>query len=363
MSTQGGVSDRENVALWVNQKSEVDARPGASGYDIGEAEVLVEVRFSGINPADVSHAQFGFADCVAGYDFAGYVLQSGRLHAERFKPGDRVCGFAAPLKDKLPQYGTHQLYHVARDRISIVPDDVDLDKAAALPVVLHTAADLVFNILELPWYPSNSVTFETTPLLIWGGASMVGFLAIQFAKKANCFPIFTTASAANHTALLAAGATRCFDYHDPDVTIKIKEVAKQYSSRGLMYVIAAVGAGQGGIPSMPLCEECCERPDRTSFATAIPPSGDSKQKWTLAYACRNVVHPWSPFDPIVQPNYEWHYRNIRAAEWAIANIGNGVVLPPVEIVSTVDAAREKLLSSAAGSTSFRKYVLKHPLQL
>lgn len=356
------MQDREGLALWVNQKSEVDARPGASSYEIGEAEVLVEVHFSGVNPADVSHAQFGFADCVAGYDFAGCVLQSGRLHAGRFKPGDGVCGFAAPLKDKPPQYGTHQLYHVARDRISIVPENVALDKAAALPVVVHTAADLVFNILELPFHPSSSGTHETTAILIWGGASMVGFFAIQFARKANCFPIFTTASPANHDALLAAGATKCFDYHDPDVTAKIKDAVKQYSSHGLMHVIAAVGPGQGDVPSMPLCEECCERPDKASFATAIPPSGDTKHKWTLAYACRNAVHPWSPSDPLVQPNYEWHYRNIRAAEWAIANIGDGVVLPPVEILSTVDAAREKLLFSAGGNTSFRKYVLKHPLQ-
>lgn len=53
-------------------------------YEPLPTEVLVEVQFSGINPADLAHPKLGFTDCVAGYDFSGVVMQAGASKADKF---------------------------------------------------------------------------------------------------------------------------------------------------------------------------------------------------------------------------------------------------------------------------------------
>jgi NADPH:quinone reductase-like Zn-dependent oxidoreductase len=40
-------------------------------YEPLSTEILVEVHFSGVNPADLAHPKLGFNNCVAGYDFSG----------------------------------------------------------------------------------------------------------------------------------------------------------------------------------------------------------------------------------------------------------------------------------------------------
>ena len=67
-------------------------------------------------------------------------------------------------------------------------------------------------------------------ILIWSGSTSVGQYTIQLAKAAGCF-VITTASSARHSYLKELGDNVCFDYKDPDVVAKIKEVVKD----GLTY--------------------------------------------------------------------------------------------------------------------------------
>lgn len=351
----------KSPAICFDGESQLHIRSIDQEYVPGDTEVLVEVKFSGVNPADVLHGQGGLYESVAGYDFAGIVVKVGPLQECRFKPGDRVYGFAPPRKDLPAQYGAHQAFHVARDRINLVPDGVTLEEASILPIVTNTAADMIFNILGLP-FDGPPFGQRGPPLLIWGGASIVGYFSIQFAKKAGCYPILTTASVANHPALLEAGATQCFDYHDFDAVEQIRAAVKKFSSQGLAHVLAAVGPGQGDTLSMPVCESCCENPETAMFATAIPAAGDIKQKWTMTFACRNIVNPWGSEEPILQPHYEWHLRNIKAMDWAVGHIRDGFILPPIEVISKADKALDIMNNSAAGKSSFKKYALKHPLK-
>lgn len=59
-------------------------------------------------------------------------------------------------------------------------------------------------------------------ILIWGGATTVGSIAIQLAKKIYGLKVITTASPGNKDFLVNLGADAVFDYHDKEVIGKIK---------------------------------------------------------------------------------------------------------------------------------------------
>lgn len=72
-----------------------------------------------------------------------------------------------------------------------------------------------------PWAPAQ--TSPTGPVLIWGGSSSLGLGAISLIKLSNpSIPIIATASPHNHELLKSRGVAAVFDYHDSDVSDKIK---------------------------------------------------------------------------------------------------------------------------------------------
>ena len=61
-------------------------------------------------------------------------------------------------------------------------------------------------------------------MLIWGGATAVGQLILQLAKKMHGYTkIFVVASRKHEKQLKAYGADELFDYHDADVLPQIKK--------------------------------------------------------------------------------------------------------------------------------------------
>lgn len=64
-----------------------------------------------------------------------------------------------------------------------VPESISLEAAATLPCGLLTTGLSLFKFLELPIpklpYEENK---DCTPLLVYGGSTASGTLAIQFAK-------------------------------------------------------------------------------------------------------------------------------------------------------------------------------------
>ena len=74
--------------------------------------------------------------------------------------------------------------------------------------------------------PLNKAENKDDYILIWGGATATGILAIQVAKLIYGIKVITTASLRNHPLLLSLGADHVFDYSDENVVQKIKEVGK-----------------------------------------------------------------------------------------------------------------------------------------
>lgn len=78
----------------------------------------------------------------------------------------------------------------------------------------------------MTWEPSKAQRDQ--PILFWGGATAVGQMLIQLAKKLNGFSKIIVVASRKHEKLLKEyGADELFDYHDADV---IEQIKKKYNN-------------------------------------------------------------------------------------------------------------------------------------
>jgi NADPH:quinone reductase-like Zn-dependent oxidoreductase len=97
-----------------------------------------------------------------------------------------------------------------------------------------TAVQCLFHTprLTLKGHP-ESIPHESAPwVLIYSGATSVGQYAVQLARLSG-YRVVTTASPKNFALLKSLGADVVFDYHDRDVSQKIKLATGDDLSFGL----------------------------------------------------------------------------------------------------------------------------------
>ncbi|KAJ1523085.1 hypothetical protein HK096_001880, partial [Nowakowskiella sp. JEL0078] len=75
-------------------------------------------------------------------------------------------------------------------------------------------------------------------MLVWGGASSVGSMAVQAAKLFG-FTVYATASEKHHNYLKSLGASKVFDYKDKHVVESIVKAAKEDGVRVQFGYLAA----------------------------------------------------------------------------------------------------------------------------
>ncbi len=163
-------------------------------------EVLVKVVFAGVNPIDVkTRAGLGWAASqnkdklpwVPGYDISGQVVAYGE-GCERFNAGQNVAGFIGfPLQGG----GYSQYVCVPESELSLVPDSITLEAAAALPLAGQTAVQAL----------DKGGVKEGQRVLILAGAGGVGHIAVQVAVAAKA-EVFTTCSDVNLDYMATLGA-------------------------------------------------------------------------------------------------------------------------------------------------------------
>jgi NADPH:quinone reductase-like Zn-dependent oxidoreductase len=191
-------------------------------------EALIHVEWTASTPLDLHQADGHLLVTppqVLGDGVAGTVISVGP-DAKRLKPGDKVFGFTwRSQKEK-----AHQKYACAAENLlAILPEGFTMQEAVTLGNNFVTAYHtLVMDLgFEFPWPKPNDFVpnNQHAPVLIWGGASSVGQYAIQLLKYFGHTQILTTASPRNHELLTNYGATKCFDYNEPDVVEQILEYA------------------------------------------------------------------------------------------------------------------------------------------
>ncbi|WP_328495312.1 NAD(P)H-quinone oxidoreductase [Streptomyces sp. NBC_00414] len=176
----------------------------------GEGEVLVEVVASAVNRADLLQRQ-GFYDPPPGASPYPGLECSGRVAAlgpgtSGWEVGDEVCAL-------LSGGGYAEKVVVPAGQLLPVPEGVDLDKAAALPEVSCTVWSNVFMISHLR--PGET-------LLVHGGSSGIGTMAIQLAKAVGAKVAVTAGSKAKLDFCAELGADVLVNYREQDFVEEIK---------------------------------------------------------------------------------------------------------------------------------------------
>lgn len=190
-----------------------------------DEQVLVKVAAAGMNRADLNAAKgAGVAtkDSLGkpiGMEWAGEVVAVGSKVSD-LRPGDKVMASGS---------GGYAQYAVSDQGRTHKIDGLDLEKAAALPLVLMTAHDAVVT---------NGRFKSGESILVQGASSAVGLMAMQIARLIGAANIFGSSSNSDRRARLAEfGATHAIDPASADWP---KVVLDQTGQKGVELVVDMV---------------------------------------------------------------------------------------------------------------------------
>lgn len=199
--------------------------------EISDHEILIKSKAFAVNPTDWKHVDFKFGQKgdILGSDVSGIVEKVG-AKVENFKVGDYVSSFI--VGNVSPKNGAWAEYVAANPLGTVKYPKLVLDpsKTSSGPITtFEGAASVTLGLVTVGYsfayslkIPENFV--EGDFILVWGGATATGILAVQLAKLIYGLRVVTTASPKNHEYLKSLGAEYVFDYNDDKVIDKIKEV-------------------------------------------------------------------------------------------------------------------------------------------
>ena len=186
--------------------------------DITAQEVLVQVAAAGLNRADLMQRQ-GFyppppgASSYPGMEVSGTISALGS-DVTGWRVGDQVCAL-------LSGGGYAEQVAVPATQLLPVPDGVSLVDAAALPEVVCTVWSNVFMTANLQ--PDQTI-------LIHGGSSGIGTMAIQLARAIGARIAVTAGSGDKLEACRALGAEILINYREQDFAQVLADATKGHGA-------------------------------------------------------------------------------------------------------------------------------------
>ncbi|HEX7188263.1 MAG TPA: NAD(P)H-quinone oxidoreductase [Actinomycetes bacterium] len=196
----------------------------------GPGEVLIDVVASAVNRADLLQRQGHYdpppgSSPYPGLEVSGRVsaLGEGVDAAGGVAVGDEVCAL-------LTGGGYAEKVAVPVAQVLPLPTGVDLVDAAALPEVVATVWSNVFMLGGLR--PGETI-------LVHGGASGIGTMAIQLAREMGAQVIVTAGSAAKLERCRELGAGGLINYRDEDFVSRVRE---ETDGHGADVVLDLIGA-------------------------------------------------------------------------------------------------------------------------
>ncbi|KAH8819904.1 alcohol dehydrogenase-like protein [Xylogone sp. PMI_703] len=247
----------------------------------GPKSVLVRVRAVALNPTDhKTPARVRTAGLTAGCDFAGEVVAVG-AHANeepeacersrRWACGDRVFGVVYGSNPGAPTWGAFAEY-VDADPVMLchVPDGWDWQTAAAVGGSVHGSVALCLFGRETVGLGLDMERLErlsgingvgnedstlakednpplrnedlTKVVLVYGGSTACGTMALQMLRLAGYIPI-TTCSPRNASLVRSYGAVATFDYNTPSCADDIRK----YTRSALGLVLDCISTAQSAV--------------------------------------------------------------------------------------------------------------------
>ncbi|SCE81772.1 NAD(P)H-quinone oxidoreductase [Micromonospora saelicesensis] len=197
--------------------------------EAGPNEVIVDVRASGVNRADLLQRQGHYppppgAPAYPGLECSGVITEVG-AEVAGWAVGQQVCALLAGG-------GYAERVAVPAGQLLPVPacDPVD---AAALPEVACTVWSNLVQVARLG---------AGDTLLVHGGGSGIGTFAIQFGAALGV-TVLTTAREAKHDRLRELGAAHIIDYREQDF---VEEVRRVTDGRGVDVILDIMGGSYLG---------------------------------------------------------------------------------------------------------------------
>lgn len=190
----------------------------------GPQDVLIAVEAISIEGGDLINRRSTpqRSPWIVGYAAAGTIVAVGENVGDR-SVGQRVTAF--------DMQGSHaELWSVPASRTWLVPNDVDMAQAAALPISFGTARHCVITKGRLN---------EGETVLIQAAAGGVGLAAIQLARQAGATVVAVAGGRERQARLTALGAAHVIDRFEQDVA---GEARRLTDGRGVDLVIDPVGS-------------------------------------------------------------------------------------------------------------------------
>lgn len=146
--------------------------------------ILIRTAAIALNPVDAKMAgDFLSPGSIFGFDCSGTVLAVGSAVTKNLKPGDRVCGSADGMSKARPYGGAFAEYvSLPGDLALKIPDGMSFESAAALGTALASAGMALFYSLGIPGELLDKPSEKPYPVLVYGGASATGTMALQLLK-------------------------------------------------------------------------------------------------------------------------------------------------------------------------------------
>jgi NADPH2:quinone reductase len=192
----------------------------------GAGEILIKVEAAGVNRPDVAQRSGSYppppgASDLPGLEVAGEVFALGE-GVRKHKLGDKVMSLVAG--------GGYAQYCIAQDaQAMVVPSSLTMLEAGATPETLMTVWHNVFERGRLQ--PGETI-------LIHGGSSGIGTMAIQLAKAFGSKVIVTVGTKDKADACLKLGADHAINYKNEDFVAAAKAMT---SGTGPNVILDMVG--------------------------------------------------------------------------------------------------------------------------
>jgi putative PIG3 family NAD(P)H quinone oxidoreductase len=193
----------------------------------GFGEVVIEVAAAGVNRADLLQRQGNYpppagAPGWPGLECSGRVAELGD-GVEGWSIGDEVCAL-------LSGGGYAERVAVPAGQVLPVPDGLDAVSAAALPEVACTVWSNVFMLAGLR---------REETLLVHGGSSGIGTMAIQLAHRLGARVAVTAGSAAKLAACRELGAEVLVNYREEDFVERVRAATDGLGAHVVLDILGA----------------------------------------------------------------------------------------------------------------------------
>jgi NADPH2:quinone reductase len=187
--------------------------------------VIVDVEAISIEGGDTLNRLGGGMEStphIVGYQCAGTITAVGAKVTDRQLGQRVVCTMA---------YGSHaERVAVATGATWVVPDGLDIAKAACVPIAFGTADDCLFEFGRLQ---------KGETVLVQAGAGGVGLAAIQLAKRAGATVLATASSDDKLERLVPYGLDHGINYTHDDFADAARRLT---DGRGVDLVVDSVGS-------------------------------------------------------------------------------------------------------------------------